>query len=131
MRLNPVVAFVSRHLTQPWELMGYQLEPETSLLPSIYLAHQREDIYPEPKKFKPERFLERKFSPYEFLPFGGGNRRCLGYAFALFEMKLVLTTILSQVKLELLDNRPLKSTRRGVTFSPEGGVKMKVKAISH
>ena len=129
LRLNPVVVFVGRQLKEPFELMGYQLEPGTSLLPSIYLTHQREDIYPEPKKFKPERFLERQFSPYEFLPFGGGNRRCLGYAFALFEMKLVLATILSHVELELLDNRPLKSARRGFTFTPAGGVKMRVKGI--
>ena len=126
LRLNPVVVFVGRQLTQPFELMGYQLEAGTSLFPSIYLTHQREDIYPEPQKFKPERFLERQFSPYEYLPFGGGNRRCLGYAFALFEMKLVLATIMSQVKLELIDNRPLKPGRRGFTFTPEGGVKMKV-----
>ena len=129
LRLNPVVAFVGRHLTKPFELMGYTFEAGTSLFPSIYLTHQREDIYPEPKQFKPERFLERQFSPYEYLPFGGGNRRCLGYAFALFEMKLVLATILSQVELELLDNRPLKAVRRGITFTPAGGVKMRVKAI--
>ena len=146
LRLNPVVAFVGRQLKAPFELMGYQFEAGTSLFPSIYLTHQREDIYPEPKKFKPERFLARqclgerslasyadagshRFTPYEFLPFGGGNRRCLGYAFALFEMKLVLATILSNVELELLDNRPLQSARRGFTFTPAGGVKMKVEAI--
>ncbi|WP_036477361.1 cytochrome P450 [Myxosarcina sp. GI1] len=131
LRLNPVVVFVGRQLKAPFELMGYQFEPGTLLLPSIYLTHQREDIYPEPQKFKPERFLARQFSPYEFLPFGGGNRRCLGYAFALFEMKLVLATILSQVKLDLLDNRPLQPARRGFTFTPAGGVKMRVKAIKH
>ncbi len=129
LRLNPVVAFVGRKLKQPFELMGYEFEPGTTLLPSIYLTHQREDIYPEPKKFKPERFIERQFSPYEYLPFGGGNRRCLGYAFALYEMKLVLATILSQVKLELLDNRPIKPARRGFTFTPDGGIKMRVEAI--
>jgi cytochrome P450 len=128
LRLNPVVAFVGRQLKEPFELMGYRFAAGTSLFPSIYLTHQRSDIYPEPKQFKPERFLERQFSPYEFIPFGGGNRRCLGYAFALFEMKLVLTTILSEVKLTLLDNRPLKSVRRGITFSPTGGVKMRVLA---
>jgi cytochrome P450 len=128
LRLNPVVAFVGRQLKEPFELMGYRFAAETSLFPSIYLTHQRSDIYPEPKQFKPERFLERQFSPYEFIPFGGGNRRCLGYAFALFEMKLVLATILSEVKLTLLDNRPLKSVRRGITFSPTGGVKMRVLA---
>ncbi len=126
LRLNPVVVFVSRQLTQPFELMGYQLEAGTSLFPSIYLTHQREDIYPEPKEFKPERFIDRQFSTYEYLPFGGGNRRCLGYAFALFEMKLVLATIMSQVKLELLNDKPIKSGRRGFTFTPAGGVKMKI-----
>ena len=129
LRLNPVVVFVGRQLKQPFELMGYQLEAGTSLFPSIYLTHQRPDIYPEPKKFKPERFIERQYSPYEYLPFGGGNRRCLGYAFALFEMKLVLATVMSRVELELLDKRPLKSARRGFTFSPAGGVKMRVKAL--
>jgi cytochrome P450 family 110 len=126
LRLNPVVVFVSRQLRQPFQLMGYQIPAGTSLFPSIYLTHQREDLYPEAKKFKPERFITRQFSPYEYLPFGGGNRRCLGYAFALFEMKLVLATIMSQVKLELLDNQPIKSSRRGFTFTPEGGVKLKI-----
>jgi cytochrome P450 family 110 len=127
LRLHPVTPFVGRQLKAPFEIMGYTFESGTSLFPAIYLTHQREDIYPEPKKFKPERFLERQFSAYEYLPFGGGNRRCLGYAFALFEMKLVLATILSQVELQLLDKRPLKTVRRGITFSPAGGVKMSLK----
>lgn len=130
LRIYPVVVFVGRQLKEPFEIMGYTFEAGTSLFPSIYLTHHREDIYPEPKKFKPERFLERQFSPYEFLPFGGGNRRCLGYAFALFEMKLVLATILSQVELELRDRHPLKPARRGFTFTPSGGVKMAVKRIN-
>ncbi len=131
LRIHPVVVFVGRRLKEPFELMGYTFKAGTSLFPCIYLTHQREDIYPESKKFKPERFLERQFSPYEYIPFGGGNRRCLGYAFALFEMKLVLATILSQVEFELLDNRPLKPSRRGITFTPESGVKMKVTAIKN
>lgn len=130
LRIYPVVVFVGRQLKAPLEILGYNFEAGTSLLPSIYLTHHREDIYPEPKKFKPERFLERQFSPYEYLPFGGGNRRCLGYAFALFEMKLVLATILSQVELELLDRHPLKPVRRGITFTPSGGVKCRLKKLS-
>jgi cytochrome P450 len=91
-------------------------------------VHHREDIYPNSKQFRPERFLERQFSPYEFFPFGGGNRRCLGYAFALLEMKLVLATVLTQTKLTLTENRPIKPVRRGLTFTPENGVPMRVKA---
>jgi cytochrome P450 len=103
------------------------LEPGTVLMGSIYLTHQREDIYPEPKQFRPERFLERQFSPYEFLPFGGGMRRCIGNAFAMMEMKIVLATILSQWELELTDNRPVKPQRRGLVTGPNRAIEMVVK----
>ncbi|MGB7442239.1 MAG: cytochrome P450 [Coleofasciculaceae cyanobacterium] len=125
LRLYPVVLFTfARILKSPLEIMGYQFEAGTALAPCIYLTHHREDLYPEPKRFKPERFLERQFSPSEYLPFGGGNRRCLGYAFAQYEMKLVLATILSQVQLKLADSRTLKPVRRGVTFTPASGVQV-------
>jgi cytochrome P450 len=120
--LNPF----PRILKSPMEIMGYQFETGTVLLPSTYLTHQREDIYPEPKSFKPERFLQRQFSPYEYFPFGGSNRRCIGAAFALFEMKLVLATILSRYELKLADKRPVKPTRRGLTVAPPANMRMVV-----
>src|SRR5579883_38048 len=86
------------------ELMGYHLEPGTKVVAHIYLTHHREDLYPEPKQFKPERFLEREFSPYEYLPFGGGIRRCLGAALAQLQIKLVLATILSRYQLVISDS---------------------------
>jgi cytochrome P450 len=100
------------------EIMGYQFEPGTLVTGCIYLTHQREDIYPEAKRFRPERFLERQFSPYEYLPFGGGSRRCIGAAFAIFEMKLVLATILQEKQLALTNNRQAKPVRRGLTATP-------------
>ncbi|MBD2504445.1 cytochrome P450 [Anabaena azotica] len=128
LRITPVTFFsFPRVLKQPMNFMGYNLPKGMMISPCIYLTHQRPDIYPEPELFKPERFLERQFSPYEFIPFGGGNRRCLGSAFALFEMKLVLATILSQYSLELLDKVPLKPVRRGIVFAPPGGVRLMVK----
>ncbi|MFB2967489.1 cytochrome P450 [Aerosakkonema sp. BLCC-F183] len=111
----------------PLQLMGYDLEPGTVLMGSIYLLHRREDLYPEPEKFKPERFLERQFSPYEFLPFGGGARRCIGFAFALFEMKIVLAEILSRLQLELADNREIKPKRRGLVTAPDRSIQLVVK----
>ncbi|MGK7875429.1 MAG: cytochrome P450 [Xenococcaceae cyanobacterium] len=102
LRIYPITLTASmRILKAPLELMGYQFEPGTVLLPCIYLTHQREELYPEPKRFKPERFLERQFSPYEYLPFGGGHRHCIGMALAQLEMKLVLATILSRWQLAL------------------------------
>lgn len=97
------------------ELMGHTLEPGTIVIGSIYLAHRREDVYPDPEQFRPERFLERQFTPFEYLPFGGGSRRCIGMAFAQFEMKVVLSRILSQVELGLADTRSVQPVRRGLT----------------
>ncbi len=125
LRIYPILMFsLPRVVQEPVQLMGYRLEPGTVVLPNIYMTHQREDLYPEPKLFKPERFLERQFSPYEFLPFGGGVRRCIGDALAQFEMKLVLATIISKYQLSLADNRPERPQRRGFTLAPTNGVKM-------
>lgn len=125
LRIYPVaVLTVPRAVKEPVELMGYQLQPGTRLYGCIYLTHHRQDLYPEPEQFKPERFLQRQFSPYEFLPFGGGIRRCIGEALALFEMKLVLATIVSRYQLSLARQEPERPQRRGVTFAPKTGVEM-------
>lgn len=127
LRMSSVNMLTSgRIVRSPIELMGYRLEPGTALFGSIYLTHRREDLYPEPNQFKPERFLERQFSPYEFLPFGGGIRSCIGASLAQFEMKLALATVLSRYQLALNDSKPEKLQGRGVVLVPAGGVKMLV-----
>lgn len=125
LRIYPIApsTFI-RILKSPMEIGGYQFEAGTALMPSIYLIHQREDIYPEPKRFKPERFLERQYSPYEYFPFGGSNRRCIGAALAQLEMKLVLATIMSRFQLALTSNHPIKPVRRGLTLAPPAGMRM-------
>lgn len=125
LRIYPVAMLTfPRIVEEPVELLGYSLEPGTAVAGCIYLMHQREDLYPEPQQFKPERFLERQFSPYEFIPFGGGVRRCMGEALAIFEMKLVLATILSKYQLALADEQPEVPRRRGITLAPGRGVNM-------
>ncbi|MHC5730415.1 MAG: cytochrome P450, partial [Nostoc sp.] len=125
LRIYPVTMFsFPRVVQESVELLGHPLESGTVLLPSIYLTHHREDLYPQPKEFKPERFIERQFSPYEFLPFGGGVRRCIGEALAIFQIKLVLATVLSQYQLALVDQRIEQPQRRGFTLAPSTGVKM-------
>ena len=125
MRIHPVAMLTfPRVVEEPVELLGYKLEPKTIVLGCIYLLHHREDLYPNATQFQPERFLDRQFSPYEFMPFGGGVRRCVGEALAQFEMKIVLATVLSHYNLELSDRRPVKPQRRGVTLAPAGGIKM-------
>lgn len=129
LRIYPVgMLTFSRVVQSPVEIMGHPFEPGAELIGSIYLTHHREDLYPDPKEFKPERFLERQFNSYEFLPFGGGSRRCIGIALAQFEMKLVLTTILRHTQLALAQEQPVKPVRRGALLAPQGGVSMVMKS---
>lgn len=126
LRIYPtqVVTF-PRLVESPIEVMDYELSPGTVVRGCIYLTHQRDDLYPQPKEFKPERFLERQYSPYEFLPFGGGARRCPGEVLALFEMKLVLATILSRYKLALFDEKRVEKPKAiGVNYPPASGLEM-------
>jgi len=125
LRIYPVAMLTfPRVVEEQTELIGYKLEIGQVLMGCIYLLHQREDIFPEPNQFKPERFLSREFSAYEFFPFGGGKRRCIGEALARLEMKLVLATIVSGYELELINDKPEKPARRGVTLAPKTGVRM-------
>ena len=128
LRIYPVAMLTfPRMVVEPVELLGHKLESNTIVMGCIYLVHHREELYPDADQFKPERFLDRQFSPYEFMPFGGGVRRCIGEALAQFEMKIVLATILSNFDLELCDRKPVKPRRRGVTLAPTGGIKMTLK----
>jgi cytochrome P450 family 110 len=130
LRIYPIaMSAFPRIVREPMEIMGYLLPKGTMIIPSIYLAHHREEVYPQSKQFRPERFLERQFSPYEYLPFGGGHRRCIGLAFAQYEMKLVLATILSRFQLSLVNRRPVSPVRRGLTVAP-GRIQMVAKPIA-
>jgi cytochrome P450 family 110 len=125
LRMYPVIPIAFPRITKSaMKITNYEFEADTLLTPSIYLVHYREDIYPEPKQFKPERFIDRTYSPAEYLPFGGGNRRCLGYALAMLELKLVIATLVSRYNLKLVDDRPPKAQRRGLTIAPNHGISM-------
>lgn len=127
LRMYPVAAWAfPRVIKKPINLQGYELEPGVEVLPIIYLTHRREDLYPEPEQFRPERFLKSQFSPYEYLPFGGGTHICIGGALAMLEMKVVLATIMLryQYQLELMSNQPLQVHVRRITLDPDGGVEM-------
>jgi cytochrome P450 family 110 len=128
LRVRPVVTEVPRRLAAPLVVGGYELSPGIGVAPSMLLVHHDPELYPEPYAFRPERFLERKYTPFEYLPFGGGNRRCIGAAFAMFEMQVVLGVALSRYQFQLLDARPPRSVRRSFTMGPSGGVPLSVRA---
>lgn len=113
-----------RKLLRPLEFMGYSLEPGTGVAVAIGAVHFREDLYPDPWEFRPERFLERKFSPFEYVSFGGGARRCLGAAMASYEMRLVIGTILKRFRLRLASLKPDNGKVRAANVGPASGVRL-------
>jgi cytochrome P450 len=121
LRLIPVVPMVGRVLEHPARIGGYDLPAGVAVLPSIYLVQRRPDLYPDPTRFDPDRFLRSKPAPYEWFPFGGGIRRCVGMAFAIYEMKMVLATVLSRTWLRL-KNPSVRVVRRNITLTPGGGL---------
>jgi cytochrome P450 len=126
LRVRTILPFVVRLTKAPFVAGGREYPPGVLLSPCNHLVHHREDLYPDPNRFRPVRFLERRFAGHEWFPFGGGNRTCLGMAFALYEMRVVLATLFSQVRLA----RPAASVshpvRLGISLSPHDGVRMQV-----
>jgi cytochrome P450 family 110 len=118
LRLRPVVPAVARWVASPVSIDGWTLPAGVHAAACIYLTHRRADVYAEPREFRPERFLGREVAPWEFLPFGGGARRCVGMAFAMFEMKLVLATILARVDLTGANRRSWTAVRHSVCVAP-------------
>jgi unspecific monooxygenase len=119
LRMVPVVPTPSgRKLTAPAIIGGHPFEPATTLLPCTYLLHRREALYPNADCFKPERFLERTYAPYEYAPFGGGNRLCIGGALAQLELKVSLATILARWELELDATGKVTPARHGTLLAP-------------
>jgi cytochrome P450 len=124
MRLHPVSPFGTRRLMKPVRIGGFDLPSGVNVAPCIYLAHRNPDVWPEPLVFKPDRFLGKRPSPYQFFPFGGGTRRCVGAAFAMYEMKIVLAHLLPRVELRIADGYRMRPLVRTVTVGPSGGVRV-------
>lgn len=118
LRLRPPSPGVGRKLNAPMKIAGYDLPAGAGVFAQIIWAHHDPAVFPEPEVFRPERFLERTYSPFEFLPFGGGNRRCIGAAFALYEMKLILGTLLRRYSFELVSKKPVRVGLQGLPGSP-------------
>ena len=126
LRLTPILPMVGRILGKPMTIGGVDLPAGAAALACIYLVHRRADLYPEPLRFDPSRFVGKKIDPSTYFPFGGGARRCLGMAFASYEMKIVLANILARVDLAPAPGKRVKLVRRGITFAPSGGMPMVV-----
>jgi cytochrome P450 len=124
LRARPVILDVARKLTRPARVGGYELPAGTFVLPAIAALHYREDLFPEPEAFRPERFLDGKADTYSWIPFGGGVRRCIGAAFAEYEMRVVLRAILERAELSAPDPKPERVKVRNITLAPGKGTRV-------
>jgi cytochrome P450 family 135 len=124
LRLRPVVPLAARLVNEPFGVGGYTVPAGSLLTCSILLTHSRPDLYPDPEDFRPERFMEGAPDTYSWIPFGGGVRRCIGAAFATFEMKIILRRVFARCVLEAADPKPERPRRRFVTYPPNRGAQI-------
>ncbi len=128
MRSRPVIPIVGRRVTVPWRLGEYVVPAGSAVSISILLLHHRDDVYPEPFEFQPERWLERKPGTYEWIPFGGGTRRCLGAALAMAEQRVVLEAMVRRLDIQADRPEPEHAQHRNVTMIPARGARAVVTA---
>jgi cytochrome P450 len=128
MRSRPVIPIIGRRVTLPWQLGDYAAPEGSPVLISILLVHHREDVYPEPFEFRPERWRGRKPGTYEWIPFGGGIRRCLGAALAMAEQRVVLEAMARRLDLVADDPVPEHAVHRNVTMIPSRGARVVIRS---
>jgi cytochrome P450 len=124
LRSRPVIVDVARKLTAPASVGGYELPAGAFVLPAIAALHHRPDVFPEPEAFRPERFLDGKADNYAWIPFGGGVRRCVGAAFAEYEMRTILREFVERAELAPADPAPERVRVRHITLAPAQGARV-------
>jgi cytochrome P450 len=130
LRLRPVIDANERTLTVPRTLCGCELPAGIRVYPAIAVVHHRADLYPEPERFRPERFLDGKAESYAWLPFGGGIRRCIGAALAQAEMAEVIRAVVERVELVPARPQPDPVVLRGITLVPRHGAPVVVRRVA-
>jgi cytochrome P450 family 110 len=127
LRLRPIFNLSIRSAAAPFTVDGWTLPPGTVVAPCMYLVQRRPDLWPEPERFVPERFLDKRVDPLSWFPFGGGHRRCIGMALALHETKVFLAALLARVELAPV-GPPVRPVRRNIILAPSGGARVRVRA---
>jgi cytochrome P450 len=129
LRLHPVTPLLGRKLAAPVKLGEHEIPAGTFLVPNVFMVQRHPSFWSEPDAFQPERFLDKKPDPYAWLPFGGGARRCIGMAFALLEMRVVLATMFSELDLAP-SGKPAGLSLRSFLFAPKGGTRVVLRGRS-
>ncbi len=131
LRARPVIVDVARKLTASASFGGFELPAGTYVMAAIAPMHYRDDLFPQPEEFQPERFIEEKAENYAWIPFGGGVRRCIGAAFAEYEMRIVLREFVSRVELSAPDPKPERVKVRNITLAPAKGTRVRLDRPLH
>ena len=126
LRLSPVIPIVPRWCAEPLSLGDIELSAGTYVAPCVYLTQRDPAVYPEPDRFMPERFAQSRPGPFEYFPFGGSHRLCVGNSFTLFEVPLILATVFAAAELSLAGPRRQAFGRHGITLSPAGGTPIRL-----
>jgi cytochrome P450 len=124
LRSRAVVSYAMRRVSEPFSIGGYTAPTRAYVGTSIILTHNNPNLYPEPEVFRPERFEDKRTDTYSWVPFGGGTRRCLGAAFATYEMKVVLRRVVERCELIAPEQKPERPRRRFVTYVPSRGARV-------
>jgi cytochrome P450 len=127
MRLSPVVPNIGRVLQADTKIAGHELPKGVTIAPCIYLMHRRSELWPNPEKFDPSRFLATRPNTFNFIPFGGGSRRCLGAAFATFQMKIVLSELIRRFEIAPAAGYEPRPTRMSIAIGPSEGAPVVLK----
>lgn len=111
------------------ELAGYKIPRGSQLYPAPYIIHHDPRWYPEPERFDPERFTPERFEklpPCAWIPFGAGPRACIGQAFAMLEMTLIVATVLQRVRVTRAPEQGVPEPLPLFSLRPKGGLRMRV-----
>jgi cytochrome P450 len=126
MRLAPIAVGVARRLKRDLELDGHALKAGTILIPSNYLAQRDPRRWERPLEFDPTRFLDKKVDMAAHFPFGLGIWRCLGAAFADYEMRVVLSLLINRYDVELAKDERAQPFLKGITIAPKSGLRVRL-----
>ncbi len=128
LRVRPVIPGVVRLLTEPLTVAGHELPAGTRVVCSAHLTNRNPRVYQNPTEFAPERFLDTPPDTFAWIPFGGGIRRCIGASFAMLEMRLMLRTMLAELRPSVPTHSPWRrgefSRRRAITLVPTAGARV-------
>ncbi len=124
LRLHPPTGGVARRLREPLTIGGHELPVGTDVVPVTLLVHRRGDLYPDPWRFDPTRFLDNRPPAGGWFPFGGSVRRCIGASFAQFEARIVLEELTRALRLSPVEKRPERTSRRAIVLVPSKGARV-------